>query len=89
MIVYDESGHVYVNLSGTADISPQAEMPGAFLFSICRCERPVKHPAGTKNRNKKERHYEINEKSTGSRTGCGYGNGNGDRMRKQRWKQFR
>ena len=34
MLVYDLSGHYNVNLSGTADISPQAEMLGAFLFSI-------------------------------------------------------
>ena len=32
MLVYDESGHFDVNLSGTADISPQAEMLEVFLF---------------------------------------------------------
>ena len=44
MIVYDESGTVYVNLSGTADISPQAEMLEAFLFSICTKVRLEEEP---------------------------------------------
>ena len=34
MIVYDLSDTASVNLSGTADNSPQAYLLGAFLFSI-------------------------------------------------------
>lgn len=42
MIVYDESGHLYVNLSGTADISPQAEMLEVFFIFPTEIKKPAR-----------------------------------------------